>query len=551
MLSQIDMEQRLASLNDNEITKMKQIDRELYDAVDNATIEVHKQLITNAQLIGKSTNIPWRIRQKVWHVIHNNYNIVKCIECNNGVAWNQMENRYRDFCSSKCSHNNEVVKQRLGAKEFQTKEHKVRRINEKHGTDFKTIAEAYQSGLYDHTYEGRKGRSRSQVEFTKEEQMAINEKRRMTNLERYGVDHHMQDKEIQSAVHAKGMATKRLNWTNREYDVRTPELLKEMNESMNLREIADHFEYNEHYISQLFTRFNITPIKHAHSAVEESIATLITNLGMKVIRHCTSTTSNGREIDILIPDKNIGIEVNGVRWHCDKFGKTSAYHLMKTTDLEAKGIELLHFWDFEIRQKFDIVQSMIKNKLGVSTSRRFARKCRVEKVSPSDAALFFNANHLQGHVKSSVYLGLYDGEELLQCASFSKTRFDKTVEWELIRLATKCDFNVVGGTGKLLKHFEREYNPKSLLSYADRRYSQGGVYATLGFEKLRETKPNVWYFKLSDARKLINRVQLQKHKLKDIIPNFSTDLTAWEMLKSVGYDRLWDCGSHVFIKRYD
>ena len=34
---------------------------------------------------------------------------------------------------------------------------------------------------------------------------------------------------------------------------------------------------------------------------------------------------------------------------------------------------------------------------------------------------------------------------------------------------------------KLLKYFERNYKPKSIITYADRSYSQGNMYKQLGF----------------------------------------------------------------------
>jgi hypothetical protein len=65
--------------------------------------------------------------------------------------------------------------------------------------------------------------------------------------------------------------------------------------------------------------------------------------------------------------------------------------------------------------------------------------------------------------------------------TFSKPRFNRNYEYELVRFASKLGCQVIGGASKLLKYFERNYNPKSLISYADRRYSNGKLYYSLGF----------------------------------------------------------------------
>lgn len=78
--------------------------------------------------------------------------------------------------------------------------------------------------------------------------------------------------------------------------------------------------------------------------------------------------------------------------------------------------------------------------------------------------------------------------------TFSKCRFDKKHEWEMLRFCSKLGYHIPGAAGKLLKYFERNYKPKSLVTYADRRWSQGKLYNTLGFNLLHKSPPNYFYF---------------------------------------------------------
>lgn len=65
------------------------------------------------------------------------------------------------------------------------------------------------------------------------------------------------------------------------------------------------------------------------------------------------------ELDILIPSKNLAIEVNGIYWHTEERGKGKDYHNRKTELCEEKDVRLLHFWDFEIDDQFDFVKTKI------------------------------------------------------------------------------------------------------------------------------------------------------------------------------------------------
>lgn len=54
-----------------------------------------------------------------------------------------------------------------------------------------------------------------------------------------------------------------------------------------------------------------------------------------------------REIDIYLPDLNLGIEFNGNRWHSIEFKKDPAHHLKKSLLCREKGIRLIHIYEFE------------------------------------------------------------------------------------------------------------------------------------------------------------------------------------------------------------
>jgi len=251
------------------------------------------------------------------------------------------------------------------------------------------------------------------------------------------------------------------------------------------------------------------------------------------------------ELDVYLPKYNFAIEYNGNYWHTEKNGKSKDYHINKTNMCKDKGIQLLHIFEHQWNNKSEIFKSVIANKLGFS-DKIYARKCKI--VELKDCKEFLETNHLQGNCPSSIKLGLTYNGELVSVMTFGKPRFNKSYEYELIRFCNKLNTIVVGGASKLLKYFEKYYSPKSLVSYANLQWSDGGLYNQLGFIESGISEPNYWWVK---GIKTLTRYQCPKHKLKDLLGDkFNPDLSEKDNMQNNGYSRLFDCGNAVFIKEY-
>jgi hypothetical protein len=252
-----------------------------------------------------------------------------------------------------------------------------------------------------------------------------------------------------------------------------------------------------------------------------------------------------QELDIYIPNNNIAIEYNGLYWH-NELNKPSNYHLNKTKLCEDKGIKLIHIFEDEWIHKKDIVKSRLKNILGLTSNKIYARKCIIKNIDTKLSKEFLNTNHIQGHVNSSIKLGLYYNDELVSIMTFGSLR--KTMgknkidgSYELLRFCNKLDTTVIGGANKLLSHFIKNYNPNEIISYADRRWSNGNLYEKLGFEFSHNSKPNYWYVKQ------LKREYRFKYR-KNILVKEGYDPTKSEheiMLEREIY-RIYDCGNKCY-----
>lgn len=253
---------------------------------------------------------------------------------------------------------------------------------------------------------------------------------------------------------------------------------------------------------------------------------------------------NGKELDIYLPHKNLAIEYNGLYSHyyrphesTDAMIKDKKYHLQKTLECEKKGIQLLQVFSDEWNLKQSIVKSIISSKLNLN-SRIYARNCEKVIVSAEEKNLFLTDNHIQGQDKSRIKLGLRYNNELVSVMTFCKSRFNSQYEWELSRFSTKSGLNVVGGFSRLLKWF-REQHSGCIVSYADRRYSNGNVYFKNGFSLIRVNEPSYYYVD-KNCLERFNRMRFQRKYIG------AYDCTEYEKAREMGYNKIFDCGTLTF-----
>lgn len=257
------------------------------------------------------------------------------------------------------------------------------------------------------------------------------------------------------------------------------------------------------------------------------------------------------ELDFYIPELNLAIEYDGLYWHSDNSGnKDRNYHLMKTDMCEKQNITLVHIFENEWLYKRDIVKSRLLYLLGIHGKKVYARKCDICEITQKESSNFLNENHIQGTCNAKINIALKYNNEIVSIMTFSKNRFRKNIsDWELVRFCNKLNYVIPGAASKLLKYFELKYKPQKLISYADRRWSRGNLYNQLGFNFVKNTRPNYWYFK-KPITDLINRLSFQKHKLSKKLTTFNINKTEYENMLDNGYDRIYDCGNMLFEKIY-
>ena len=251
----------------------------------------------------------------------------------------------------------------------------------------------------------------------------------------------------------------------------------------------------------------------------------------------------GFELDIYVPQKKIGIEFNGYRWHSTKY-KTKKYHIDKYKQCAEQGIQLLSIWEDWVLTKPEIVESLIKSKLGIYETRMGARECVLKDVSAKDAEEFLENMHIQGACHSTIKKGLYCQGELVSLMTFGKRRPGmgrKGNEWELLRFCNKHGLQVIGGASKLLKAFIQQIQPTKVISFSSNDISSGLLYRTLGFENTSESL-SYWYIHAKDGKRYHRFTFTKQNILRKGLATDSSK-TEEQMMYEAGFYKIWDSGT--------
>jgi rubrerythrin len=254
---------------------------------------------------------------------------------------------------------------------------------------------------------------------------------------------------------------------------------------------------------------------------------------------------SGKELDIYIPSKKLGVEICGLFWHSTSRVGGKNYHLDKLNECISINTDLITIFDDEIYQKSEIVIRRLKSKLGLVSRKIYARKCEIVDISAEQATKFLTKYHIQGTVGSTIRYGLTYKNRLVAVMLFNKGRYvtgnkETSGVFELTRYCTVANFSIVGGAGKLFKHFIKNINPNLIYSYSDKRWNTGKMYEDLGMIKVSDTTPNYYYTK--DCMSRLHRSLFQKHKLKDM-ESYDESLTEEDIMRLEKYHRIYDCGS--------
>lgn len=232
------------------------------------------------------------------------------------------------------------------------------------------------------------------------------------------------------------------------------------------------------------------------------------------------------------------VNVDGLYWHSEK-QKTKSYHVDVRKAFESESYRIFQFQENEIRDRPNIVVSIINHALGKTENKICARKTELKTVSQKEATKFLEENHLMGSIKG-IHLGLYDpkNQQLVSLLSYKIFTNKKRVCVE--RFCSKNNHLVNGGFSKLLKKLIAIAHSKNISEvhyWTDLRYGTGYHLINCGFEKRKETQGWKWSDGVTTYNRLRCRANMDHRKL-----------TEANHANEKGWYRVYDAGQRLYVK---
>jgi hypothetical protein len=504
--------------------------------------------------------------ERIYCVLNDIIETKICKICNKKVRFVCFSVGYKTYCSDICANKDPEIAKNISIHHNSKSEEEKHEINEKIK---KTNIERY--GVENVMFSERikeEIRKTNLEKYGVESTFSVKEIRdkiKETIKNRYGVENISQNKEIQKKIRKSILKTVKLKY-GEIYD--NINQINVSEESLKKLKDKDWLLIQHHKLEKTCTeigselgivygtviswlkKHDLEVRKFYASSYEKEILNFIKNVCDKEINHRIKIKN--KEIDIFIPYHRVAIEFNGLFYHSyDRLEsrKEKNKHLYKTNICYNNNIQLFHIFENEwldpVRQ--DIWKSMISGKLN-KNNRIYARKCEIKEIYDNKSIKkFLDENHIQGHVGSSIKLGLFYNNELVSLMTFSKPRYNKKYQYELVRFCNKKYTSTIGGASKLFKYFLDNYNPESIISYADLRYSNGNMYNKLKMEYAGNSRPKYYYINNKKGdKKMLSRTKFQKHKLSGLLDNFESQLSETQNMFNNGYRRIWDCGNMIF-----
>ena len=356
-------------------------------------------------------SIPYNISftQKKYYYFSNLTEIPKC-KCGKNLNFIDGEKGWRIYCSTKCQSNDSIIKEK--------------RINtniNKYGVD-----------------------NPSKLDI-------IKEKTRLSNLDKYGVDNPSKLDEIKNKVklsNNKKFGCDYISQTKKVSDILSLKmkensklLFSSKKEKSKIKIINKVKSYDIIFIDIIKTSvYKFIHLEHEFIIGKNmlndriksntTICTICNKINngsdsQKQVFNFIKENYNGiinyndnkiiypLELDIFLPELNIGIEYNGDFWHSDKF-KDKNYHYNKYLKCKNNNIRLIQINEYYWNNKKDIIKSIILDSLNIYLKKINIYDCLLKNIKEEEKVNnFLLNNYIDGNIKYDLCIGIIFNNEII------------------------------------------------------------------------------------------------------------------------------------------
>lgn len=250
-----------------------------------------------------------------------------------------------------------------------------------------------------------------------------------------------------------------------------------------------------------------------------------------------------KNYDFYVPKFKALIEINPsythnvIGNHWNKNGIDKDYHSERSKLAKANGLKCIHIFDWD---NWETIINMLMPRKVI-----YARQCKILKLYQDVADDFLSKYHLQGTCRGQdVCLGLVQDNELYMVMTFGKPRYNNNYAAELLRLATRPGYSVVGGASKLFNYFVKTFEIDSIISYCDLSKFSGDVYEKIGMTYLKCTPPQEIWSK--DNQRITANLLRQRGYDQLFGTDYGKGTSNEQLMLDHGWLPVYDCGQAVY-----
>jgi hypothetical protein len=523
-----------------------------------ALLQTHTNTITtNSELVSKINElcpplVYTTLKQKIYHIVHSLEHIPTCFRpnCNNLVKWDKQNQMYTNACGYKCSNINPTKSLIQKRKKTNIKRYggnapvcsdvvktKMKKTNiKRYGEDYTRVI----GEMSKHATREKYGVDNiSQLD-------AIKIKKIQNSKRKFGTNHPQQNTEIQQKTIKTLMTKYGVTNINRIHiPIKTLELLDDKdfvyNQHITHRRTASAISaslgISHECVRRAIASHNIQYVVYANqiSVGEQQVFDFIKPLCPDAIQSDRSILG-GKELDILIPSKNIAIEYCGLYWHSSAHTRiTKMYHHDKMQMCKDKGIRLITLFENEWFGNTELIKTKLCNILKCDNTQSIAaRTTKFIELDKQKAKEFTRKYHIQGTPKIiSHAFGLCINTELVAVMMFTK----RSQYMELVRYC--ANGRVLGGFSKLFKNATDIIQTPEYISFADLRWSNGDVYANNGWALDKVLAPD---YKYIEGNNLVHKFNYRHNHLHKKLTNYNPLLSEYQNTINHHVYRVYDCG---------
>lgn len=224
------------------------------------------------------------------------------------------------------------------------------------------------------------------------------------------------------------------------------------------------------------------------SGPEEDLLNTIKKISDSTLMANNREILGGREIDILIPSMNLGVEFNGGIWH-SSFKIDKNYHFDKWFDCLIRNVELVTVWEDDWDLKRDQIEHMLKIRLTVQSN--LPPTTHIQETSRTEAERFSKPYTVHNIPETATaFISAVSGSEIVAALSIQET----STSFRIVHQSFK--YPQEHGLSEILDHLTEKAKQKNLPSIeaiTDNSSLDQNVFAQHGFIRKEVIEPKVTY----------------------------------------------------------